>query len=171
MSQLGDKLRALAVEADGGQALIVPRITLAEDTGQDIPRTADGKQFAEDFWVNGRMGAQKGAWTAHYAWVWQITSMMGGTIPLHGYVLQAGPLESNANELLTSPADIGWIDGSGYYYNSTLSPQDNEAVYVAFGRPSSNNHGVWDTFGRPLGPDGWAAWRAARQAQAAARKG
>lgn len=165
MSALGDKLRALATEADGGTAGAIGGRVMAEDLGQ-TPKLDENGVITEDYWVRGKMAAAKGAHNSHYAQGWQILSMMGYSAEeIQSTVLSAGPSTANWNELLVSTADAGWIDGSGYYYNSNLSEHDNYLVFCAFGKPSSNTHGVWDTSGKPVDKGQWDAYYAALKAR------
>lgn len=117
--EIGAALVALGQQLMGATTAPVPEThtegplgpTLQEYRGpQDEPGaayTADGKTFARDYWVAGKLGAMRGARTDYYSIAAMIFSMMGGSEPLHTRVLTPLPVE-NWSEATRRASEVGW---------------------------------------------------------------
>ena len=119
----------------------------------------DGKTFAKDFWMVGRVGAMAGASVAEYN---QANLILAGTgfdteaKPLHLHILGPETEGTYWHECMVTPGDNGWNPrGATYVWNEMFSDEQNNAVWVACGCPSTSIYGEWGDQGVPIELQEW----------------
>lgn len=115
------------------------------DWSQKTVLGPDGKKryFINDYWFLGLPGAQSGADLDTWVAANLMMGMKGESKPHLYVVMAADPAKPNIDwSLITkSAADIGWIDGSTYIPNATLTAGARFAAWDAAGRPSVSADG------------------------------
>ena len=123
---------------------------------------AEGRFFAEDFWMVDRLAAMKGASVADYN---QMQFMLigfsssdpeSGRKPLHFFVVGPDDPDKLPNEVMSSPGTPvefggpGWEPRGERYYYDVHSPQRvNFQSWLLAGAPKENALGEWATGGLP----------------------
>lgn len=163
--KISDQLRQIAdtLDAEGGVAetgpFYEPGHVLLE-TGPDYP-TFDppkgGGICVADFWVRGRVGCMKGAHFEDYSTGSMLIYKIGDLPHLFTCsTRELGPPGATGSQLMASVADAGWMNGRNYRPRNP--PGQNQADFIACGRPSGNQYGQYTATGDfkvdfgPFGP-------------------
>lgn len=128
------------------------------DAGSVIQPYHDGTTFTQDFWMEDRLGAMKGALVSVYNEANVRLGIMGAAAArgAENYVVKPGPFE-RWNEALTSPGTNGWNPlGAAYRYDYTQDASFNRAMWLQAGCPKENVYGQWADGGLPLAYVQWS---------------
>lgn len=100
-------------------------------------------KFTRDYWILGRPGAQSGVNLGLWGSANQMLSMMGESKPHLSIVCLVDPQPDGGNwqQATKSAADAGWIDGSKYLPDPSLTGGQRAAAWDAAGRPSVSADG------------------------------
>lgn len=109
--------------------------------GPEWVMNGDGDMVcAKDFWMNGVVGCQKGAYNKHYSTAHMILSMIAGDFPKHLQIVT--PVDKDAAWITSvkSAGDLGWIENK----HAPEGKTDLVQVYhdwIANGAPTKDMHG------------------------------
>ena len=150
MSQVTDQIRALLEQLDGAQSPNGPKQPAATGSYAQMQWSDNGVLLA-DFWVMGLIGAQRGALRQAFVQAITIEPLLGvGADTAHLYIVK--PNTPDLGSALTSPADIGWMDGSGYTYSASKTAYENTSAWMKAGRPTFTQNALYDVRGEPMTP-------------------
>ena len=113
------------------------------DWSQWTDLVGNNRYFNKDYWFIGLVGAQKGVELGLWGGANTAIGMEGESKP-HRYVvtlLDPQPNGGNWRLALKSVADVGWIDGSRYMPDASLTGGQKFAAWDAVGRPSVSADG------------------------------
>lgn len=124
--------------------------------------TSDSTHFAQDFYVEGRLAAMKGALVKDYEQMmfmligFSSSDPTSGRKALHQFVVGPDDPDKLPNEVMTSPGTPveyggpGWEPrGERYYYDPHLPQRINFQSWLLAGAPKANALGEWGTGGLP----------------------
>lgn len=120
-----------------------------------MPLSEDGHHFTAPWWMEGYPGALAGVrladWGNEYVAI-QGMGGQGGVIPGHFRVLVP-----NAGQVHVSPADLGWIDATGYDPRDYPDIEARRAAWIKVGCPTAGPRGKFDVRGDYVTPGAWEA--------------
>lgn len=130
------------------------QLPYSDNPRSSMPLSEDGKYFIANWWMEGYVGALAGvklsAWGAENYAVMGIGGQ-GSVIPKHYRVLVP-----NMGQLHVSPADLGWIDASGYDPENYPDGEVRRAEWLKVGCPTVGPRGKFDNTGNYVWPGAWA---------------
>lgn len=148
MNTIIKQLRVLLDQLEQGgetNAVKQPLLPHADNPREAMKLTDDGKYFAANWWMEGYAGALAGVrlmdWGNENYAVLGIGGQ-GAVIPKHFHVLVP-----NMGQAHVSPADLGWMDATGYDPDQYQDTDSRRAAWIAVGCPTVGPRGRLDVRG------------------------
>lgn len=145
---IAEELRALAAKYEATAATKQAILPRSDNPRPTMPLSENGEYFTANWWMEGYVGALAGVrlsdWVSENYGYGRTSSR-----PQHFRVLIP-----NAGQTHVSPADLGWMDATGYNPANYPDQEARTAAWIAVGCPTVGPGGKFDVRGEYI-TDAW----------------